>query len=97
MSRQSPRVDATDARYPKSTQIVVEPARGLRVAWFEAVLAHDKASNPGVARFILIRLDSVITDQRIRHAHNLPAERRIGADLLVTDHRGCKDDFPFGV
>ena len=36
------------------------------------------------------RVDPVVSDQRIRHRHDLPAIRRIGQHFLVTGHRGIE-------
>ena len=42
-------------------------------------------------------MDAVVADQRVGHADDLTAERRIGADLLVAGHRGREDDLARGV
>ena len=43
--------------------------------------------------FHIFGVDSVVADLRIRHGHDLTTVAGIGEDLLVTGHRGIKDDF----
>ena len=55
------------------------------------------AGDPRLARFVVVGGDTVVADQRIGHADDLPAERGIRADLLVSGHRGREDDLAGGV
>src|SRR5262249_32834614 len=55
-------------------------------------LANDKPFDMRLARFEVFGIDAVITDERISHADDLPAIRRIGEHFLVAGHARIEND-----
>ena len=47
------------------------------------ILANDKAGNLRFGRFNVVKIDTVVSDERIGHRHDLSRVRRVGEDLLV--------------
>ena len=55
-------------------------------------IADDHAAAAGSARFVVVAVDAVVADVRIRERDDLPRVRRVGDDLLVADERGVEHD-----
>ena len=51
----------------------------------------------GAPRLHVLRIDPVVADQRVGHAHELAAIGRIGHDLLIARHGGVEDDLAVGL
>ena len=73
------------------------PVERQLLGCFARARARSSAGDPRLARFVVVRVDAVVADQRIGHADDLTTEGRISADLLVAGHRGGEDDLAGGV
>src|SRR6476661_3914741 len=97
MPRQRAGIDPRDAGYPVLLQVVIDRSGRAPVAWMFGVLTNDQRRDPRLAGFVVLRGNTIVTDQRIGHAHQLALEGRIRADLLVSGHCGGEDDLAGGV
>lgn len=73
-----------------------EAFRGAVVRGDFAELADDKRADVGASGFVVLRVDSVVTDHRVGHGDDLAAVRWVGDDLLVAGHGGIEADFSGG-
>ena len=62
---------------------------GAGFTYLGQFLDHETAHVRGLT-FLIERVDAVVSDQRIRHRHDLPAIRRIGQNFLITGHRSVE-------
>src|SRR4030095_12369412 len=90
-------VDALDAHDAMLAQVVVERHPGPPTRRERAGFLDDEAGQPGPARLDVLRVDAVVPDQRVGHAHHLAAIRGIGEDLLVAGHGGVEDHLAVGL
>ncbi len=86
MSREGARIDAGDAGDTVFLQVVVDGPLRTPVRRLCGLFTNHKTGDPGPAGLVILVVDAVIADQRVRHADDLAAERRIRADLLVARH-----------
>jgi len=54
--------------------------------------ADDKASNLRHRWFSVLCVDSVVSDQRVGHRHELASVRRVSKNLLIPTHTGVEYD-----
>src|SRR6476620_7187806 len=92
MPRQRAGIDPRDAGYPVLLQVVLDRSGRAPVAWMFGVRTNDQRRDPRLAGFVVLRGNTIVTDQRIGHAHQLTLEGRIRADFLVSGHCGGEDD-----
>ena len=90
MSRERTRVDSFCAGDIPFTQVFVERHFGAPIAWNIRQFLDDESAHVGRRAFLVERVDAVVSNQRIRHRHNLPAIRWIRQHFLVTGHRGVE-------
>jgi len=57
-------------------------------------IPNHQACRENASRFLVLLVDSRVTDMGIGQGNDLAAIRRIGEDFLVTGHRGIKYHFP---
>src|SRR4029453_17447208 len=88
---------ALDAHDAMLAQVVIERHPGPPARRERAGFLDDEAGQPGPARLDVLRVDAVIPDQRVGHAHHLTAIRGIGEDLLVAGHGGVEDHLAVGL
>ena len=72
---------------------LVQPVRPLG----PARLAHHDGARVRPRRLGAVLGDAVVADHRRGEADDLPAEARVGDDLLVAGHRGREDGLAEGV
>src|SRR5690242_17826143 len=90
MSREGTRVDSFRAGDIPFPQIFVERHFRAPIAWDISQFLDDEAAHVRRLTFRVERIDSVVSDQWIRHRNELPAVRRIRKHLLVTGHRSVE-------
>ena len=89
-------IDALNAEDAVACEVGAERLAGAPIGRDFAEFADDKRADVRSAGFVVLGIDSVVSDLRIRHADDLAAVGRIGDDLLVAGHRGVETDFPGG-
>ena len=57
-----------------------------------AHLAHDEAGNPALAGLVVVKVDAVVADERVRHGNDLTVVGRVGQNLLIACHAGVEYD-----
>jgi len=72
-------------------QISVERFLRAPVRSHAACFAHNKTFNPGTVRFLVFTGNTIVPDQRIRHANDLSGVGRVGQYFLVTRHGSIED------
>src|SRR5262249_18743866 len=90
MSRERTRVDSFRAGYIPFPQIFIERHFGAPVARDLGQFLNDEPAHVRRLTLLVERVDAIVSDQGIRHRHDLPAIRRIGQHFLVTGHRGVE-------
>ena len=89
---QRTRVDSLDAGDFPFLQIFIERHFRTPVARCFAQFFDHKSAHVRRAAFLIERIGSVISNQRISHGHDLAAIGRIGQHFLITGHRGVEAD-----
>ena len=93
VARQAAGVDAGDAGHLMTLEIA---ARGLPSrASSTGRRASSRTITPrqrGSARFVVVGVDAVVADVRVRERDDLTGVRGVGDDLLVTGERGVEHD-----
>src|SRR5262249_13665704 len=90
MSRERTRINSFRARDIPFPQVFVERHFRAPVARNIGQFFYDESAHMRGSTFLIERIGSVVSDQWIRHRHDLPVIRRIGQHLLVTRHRGVE-------
>src|SRR4030095_9738253 len=90
MSRERTRVDSFRAGDIPFPQILVERHFGAPVARDIGQFLDDESTHVRGPTFLVERVDPVVSDQWVRHRHDLPTIRRISQHFLVTGHRGVE-------
>src|SRR6266849_11131246 len=90
--RERARVDALDPHDALLAHEIFDGDASAPVGGIRAGLFHDEAVDPGPLRLDVFRIDAVVPDEGVRHAHDLPAVGRIGHDLLIARHRRVEAD-----
>ena len=65
---------------------------GRKIAKF----LHDQTFYGRFYGFVIITIDAVISNERIRHTNHLSTVRWIGNQFLITRHSGIENHFTFG-
>ena len=74
-------------------QVRIERLTRPEVAFVATEFLDDETSQLQPATFHILDVDSVVSDQRVRHRDDLAAVGRVGEDFLIAGHAGVKDDF----
>src|SRR5262245_40268845 len=92
MPDEGPCIDIGNSRNPRSAQILVERFARAPVGVGARELPHDEAFGKYAARFYVLFVDAVISDERISHRDDLSAVGWIGEDLLIAGHCSVEDN-----
>ena len=90
-------IDAGNARYALLLQVLIDAAFTSPITGEVGGFTHHQSGDPGLATLIIVIGNTVVADERIRHAHDLATEAGVGADLLITGHRSGKNHLTFGI
>jgi hypothetical protein len=91
---QGPRVDPFDSHDSAAAQIIAQAALGPPVTRESAVLLHHEPLHMRMEGFQVFLIHPGISDQGVRHGHNLAFVGRIGENLLIAGHGGVEDHLP---
>ena len=79
-------VDPLQARNFPSPQIIIERFFGAPITRSFTQLFDNETADMRLATFLVGRVRSVISDQRVSHGHDLSTIRWIGQHFLITRH-----------
>lgn len=89
-------INAGDAHYVMGFQIVRQALARAPVADTNRHIAHHQPADMNATRLNILVIDADIANMGIGQRYDLTRIRGIGEDLLITGHRGIKNDFPNG-
>ena len=89
---ESPSIHSLHSHDAMTDQIIGKGFIPPPVAEDGAVLFDDEPLDLRCLRFHILIINSIISDQRVCHDHDLAFVRRIGEDLLVSCHAGVEDE-----
>ena len=92
LAGQSAGIDAGKANDLLCLEVLVERYLAAPVGRVFAHLAHDKAGNPALAGLVVVKVDAVVADERVRHGNDLTVVGRVGQNLLIACHAGVEYD-----
>ena len=92
LAGQTAGIDAGKANDLLRLEVLVECYLAAPVGRVFAHLAHDKAGNPAFAGLVVVKVDAVVADQRVRHGNDLTVVGRVGQNLLIACHAGVEYD-----
>ena len=90
--RERARVQVRDPRDSVLSEIGFEADLGAPIGVESGSLADDEARHPRRRGFTVLRVRTVVADERVRHRHQLARVGRIGEHLLVPGHASIEHD-----
>ena len=72
-------------------KITVKGFTAPEIGWPAAHLANNNPPKGGSTRFLIIRINSVVANQRVGHHHHLSIVGGIGKNLLVAGQGRIED------
>ena len=91
------RVDALDAHDAVLTEVLIQGLPAPPVAGIGAGFLDDEAGQPRLFGLVILGVDPVVADVRVRHRDHLSPVRGIREDLLIAGERGVEDDLAGGL
>src|SRR5262249_32772965 len=92
LPREKARVDALDADDAVALEPGSERLSRSPVAGDAGELAHDEPREMRLRGLVVLVVDAVVPDQRVRHHHDLAAVGRVGQDLLIAGEARVEHD-----
>ena len=90
------RVDPGDARHAVPAQVVVEAVGRPPVRPAAGQVADDDAAGEGSPALVVVGVDPVVADVRVREGDDLPRVAGVGQHLLVARQHGVEHDLAAG-
>ena len=73
-------------------EVIVKGLTAPEIGRLTAHLANNNPPERGSTRFLIIRINSVVANQRVGHHHHLPIVGGIGKNLLVAGQGRIEDN-----
>jgi hypothetical protein len=89
-------INPAQSRNPAFFQQAVQGFSGRVMGREASVFGDDIASYPGAVGLKIIRVDTVVADQRVGLNQNLAVVGGVGDGFHITHHPRVKNDFPPG-
>ena len=92
-ARKLARIDTFNGENAVTRQLFGKRFFASEIRRFVVIFRHDQPADRGSFRFVVLVVDAVIADKRIRCHDALKRIGRIGNDFLIPYHRGIEHDF----